>query len=63
MGNGTEIITVQAGASFSFTADVQVYHDGPLSMLVIAAALRKREKADGFDAKIHGQGTCNGGHF
>lgn len=32
MGNGTEIITVQAGASFSFTADVQVYHDGPLSM-------------------------------
>lgn len=32
MGNGTAIITVQAGASFSFTSDVAVYHDGPLSM-------------------------------
>ncbi len=31
-GNGTATITVQAGAQFSFTADVAVYHDGPLSM-------------------------------
>jgi hypothetical protein len=31
-GNSTETITVKAGDGFSFTADVAVYHDGPLSM-------------------------------
>ncbi|RFU33477.1 lytic polysaccharide monooxygenase, partial [Scytalidium lignicola] len=37
LGNGTEIITVQAGQPFSFTADVAVYHDGPLSMYMAKA--------------------------
>lgn len=45
MGNGTEIITVQAGASFSFTSDVQVYHDGPLSIYMAKAP----STADTFD--------------
>jgi len=31
-GTNTQTITVAAGDAFSFTADVAVYHDGPLSM-------------------------------
>ncbi|KAG0646442.1 putative endo-beta-1 [Hyphodiscus hymeniophilus] len=44
-GAGTEIITVQAGASFSFTTDVAVYHDGPLSIYMAKAPTT----ADAFD--------------
>jgi hypothetical protein len=54
MGNGTEIITVQAGASFSFTADVQVYHDGPLSMYVATETFLKSKWLMKYRAKIHG---------
>ncbi len=32
MGNDTQTITMKAGDSFTFTADVAVYHNGPLSM-------------------------------
>ncbi|KAH8805901.1 glycosyl hydrolase family 61-domain-containing protein [Xylogone sp. PMI_703] len=44
-GAGTEIITVQAGQPFSFTADTAVYHDGPLSMYMAKAPTT----ADAFD--------------
>ncbi|EDN91795.1 hypothetical protein SS1G_07656 [Sclerotinia sclerotiorum 1980 UF-70] len=35
--NGTQTITVKAGDSFSFTADVPVYHQGPLSIYMAKA--------------------------
>jgi len=36
-GNSTETITVAAGDAFSFTSDVAVYHDGPLSIYMAKA--------------------------
>lgn len=36
-GTGTSTITVQAGQSFSFTSDVTVYHQGPLSIYMAKA--------------------------
>jgi len=36
-GNATETITVAAGDSFSFSSDVAVYHDGPLSIYMAKA--------------------------
>jgi hypothetical protein len=36
-GNATETVTVAAGDSFSFTSDVAVYHDGPLSIYMAKA--------------------------
>jgi len=36
-GNTTQTITVKAGDSFSFTTDVAVYHDGPLSIYMAKA--------------------------
>jgi len=36
-GNATQTITVQAGAAFTFTTDVAVYHDGPLSIYMAKA--------------------------
>ncbi|KAF5870958.1 putative glycoside hydrolase family 61 protein [Botrytis fragariae] len=35
--NGAQTITVKAGDSFSFTADIQVYHQGPLSIYMAKA--------------------------
>ncbi|TEY87526.1 hypothetical protein BOTCAL_0001g00520 [Botryotinia calthae] len=34
---GTQTITVKAGDSFSFTGDIQVYHQGPLSIYMAKA--------------------------
>ena len=31
-GTGTQTVSVKAGSSFSFTADVAVYHQGPISL-------------------------------
>ena len=31
-GSGTATVSVKAGSSFSFTSDVAVYHQGPLSL-------------------------------
>jgi len=45
-GTGTETITVQAGAEFTFTTDVAVYHDGPLS-IYMAKAPTTAEAFDG----------------
>ncbi|PQE28567.1 hypothetical protein CJF32_00005646 [Rutstroemia sp. NJR-2017a WRK4] len=36
-GAGTQTITVKAGDSFSFTADVAVYHQGPTSIYMAKA--------------------------
>ncbi|KAG4030020.1 hypothetical protein MFRU_013g00440 [Monilinia fructicola] len=36
-GSGTQTITVKAGDSFSFTGDIQVYHQGPLSIYMAKA--------------------------
>ncbi|TVY84317.1 putative endo-beta-1,4-glucanase D [Lachnellula suecica] len=36
-GGSTQTITVKAGAAFSFTSDIAVYHDGPLSMYMAKA--------------------------
>jgi len=35
--NGTTTLTVKAGQQFSFTADIPVYHDGPLSIYMAKA--------------------------
>lgn len=45
-GNGTETIAVTAGAEFTFTTDVAVYHDGPLS-IYMAKAPSTAEAFDG----------------
>jgi len=45
-GTGTETITVQAGTEFTFTTDVAVYHDGPLS-IYMAKAPTTAEAFDG----------------
>jgi len=45
-GNGTETITVTAGSEFTFTTDVAVYHDGPLS-IYMAKAPTTAEAFDG----------------
>ena len=31
-GSGTQTVAVKAGSSFAFTADVAVYHQGPISL-------------------------------
>jgi len=36
-GAGTDTLTVQAGASFSFTTDTAVYHQGPISIYMAKA--------------------------
>lgn len=36
-GTGTSTVSVAAGSSVAFTADVQVYHDGPLSVYMAKA--------------------------
>jgi len=35
--NGTTTLSVTAGSAFSFTADIQVYHNGPLSIYMAKA--------------------------
>ncbi|KAI1432998.1 endoglucanase II [Xylaria sp. CBS 124048] len=36
-GNGTDTIAMTAGEAFSFTADIAVYHQGPISMYMSKA--------------------------